>query len=84
MNGATPLTWQEIQSWNEIADKRLTPWEANMIHEMSVAYVGEVHAGTDPLKQPPVAVGGDITEVKRKAVASAWKQMKQNANEKYK
>jgi hypothetical protein len=84
MNGATPLTWQEIKAWNDIADRRLKPWEAKILHEMSVAYVNEVHAGTDPLRQAPVEVGGEITEVKRKAVASAWKQMKQNANEKYK
>jgi len=84
MNGVTPLTWQEIKAWNEIADKRLTPWEVVTIHNMSEAYAHEVHAGTDPLRPSPITVGTEVSEDNRKAVASAWKQMKQSANEKYK
>ena len=63
MNGATPITWQELYSWNEIADKRLTPWEANMLKEMSNAYVHEIHAATDARRPSPY-----IEDIKRDKV----------------
>jgi len=71
-NGATTITWQEIQSWNEIADKRLTPWEANMLHEMSGAYVAEVHAATE-LGRPAPYSETDMTVERRKSVASKFR-----------
>ncbi len=71
-NGATPITWQEIEAFNRIADKRLTPWEAEMLHKMSEAYVHEVHAGTDKGRTAPYS-DTDMTVVKRQSVASKFR-----------
>jgi hypothetical protein len=71
-NGATPITWQEIYAWNEIADKRLTPWEANMLYEMSCAYVAEIHAGTEMGRPAPYSET-DMTVERRKSVASKFR-----------
>lgn len=61
-----------MESWNRIADKRLTPWEANMLHEMSCAYVAELHAGSE-LGRPAPYSETDMTVERRKAVASKFR-----------
>ena len=35
------LTWHEIDAWSRCVGRRLSPWEARVLHRMSVEYVGE-------------------------------------------
>lgn len=39
--GAIPLSWLEIEAWQNNACIRLEPWEARLIHTLSTAYVAE-------------------------------------------
>ncbi len=82
--GIVPLSWQEIKAFNEVTDSRMTPWEVKTLHDMSLAYVLEVRAGVDVSRQSPTQLLGATSSVNREAVASAWKAMKQAANEKFK
>ncbi len=43
MNGAEPLTWQELQSYSTMTSSNLEPWESKQIIKMSRAYVSFKH-----------------------------------------
>jgi hypothetical protein len=62
-NGVVAISWQEIESWKRLTDKRLTTWEAETIKSMSEAYVNEVQAGRDKNRPMPYA---DVSEIKVK------------------
>lgn len=42
-NGASPITWKEIQAWQQATQRRLTPWEVTTLKSMSKAYVSEAN-----------------------------------------
>jgi hypothetical protein len=65
-NGATAISWQEIESWKRVTDQRITPWEADMLHKMSEAYVHEVHAGSERTRPMPF-----VEDIKRDKVKQA-------------
>lgn len=39
--GASPLSWREIEAWQRSTRVRLAPWEARLIRQLSIEYLGE-------------------------------------------
>lgn len=55
--GAVPLTASEIQSWCEMMDEELSPWEFRVIRRMSSAYVSGTNASEAPYEPVTVMIG---------------------------
>lgn len=53
MNGAVPVTWQELQAFAEIGGYAISPVEARCLIDMSRAYCIEI-ANSSPLRKPPM------------------------------
>lgn len=66
--GPVPLSWVEIESWQRGAGIALTPWEAQTMRRMSLAYVSEQHAAQETDAPPPYAAAPDVA---RRAAVSA-------------
>lgn len=79
INGITPLSWTEIESWKNSTRRDLSPWEIGVLRDMSRAYVNEYHAGTDKNRPQPYFDSSEVemTDVRRNNVASAWKAQKE-------
>lgn len=39
--GLSPLSWREIEAWQRATRVRLAPWEARLIRQLSIEYLGE-------------------------------------------
>ena len=52
VNGATTITWQELDSWVRATQRKLSPWEIVTLRDMSKAYVGEYHAACEDKMRP--------------------------------
>lgn len=50
---ATPLSWQELESWQRCTGRVITPWEMFAIKEMSHAYAIEYSHANDSDKDAP-------------------------------
>lgn len=50
----TPITWGEIESYNNLMQKGFQPWECDILHSMSVIYINYKHECTQnrALKSP--------------------------------
>lgn len=51
--GLTPLTWQEIESWQRQHGLELRPFELKIIKLASSAYAQQVSISNDPKCPPP-------------------------------
>jgi hypothetical protein len=40
--GPAPLSWREIQAWQQNVSVRLAPWEARLIRSLSLTYLGQL------------------------------------------
>jgi hypothetical protein len=48
-----PLTFAELQAWQQSNSIKLDGFEANTIRRLSVAYVSEYNAASDPKRPAP-------------------------------
>lgn len=55
------VTFHEIQAWSALTGNVLTSWEASTLRALSLAYLSEYHAATDPDRPMP---GGEIRKEK--------------------
>lgn len=39
--GPSPLSWREIEAWQRSTHVRLAPWEARLMRQLSLEYIGE-------------------------------------------
>ncbi|MCA3254929.1 MAG: hypothetical protein INF91_04840 [Alphaproteobacteria bacterium] len=39
--GAMPLSWGELQAWQQQTGRRLPPWQTRMIRELSAVFLAE-------------------------------------------
>lgn len=51
--GVGPLSWREINEWQRATSVTLEPWEARLIHSLSVAYVSESRRAESENCPPP-------------------------------
>jgi len=49
----TPVTHQEIQSWQELTGIALQPWEVRFIRRLSHEYLAQVQTSVKPSAPPP-------------------------------
>lgn len=63
-NGASPLTWKEIQAWQQATQRRLTPWEVTTLKDMSKAYVSECN-NTEKNRPMPYKEEVEVDKVKQ-------------------
>ena len=54
MNGLIPLTWGDINEWVKATERELTPYQKELVLNMSRAYVKAYHDGQDPKCIEPV------------------------------
>lgn len=63
-SGPEPVGFQEIGAWAGVTGVDLTPWEAETLHHLSTAYVGQLSKSRDPRADAPywpVTEGIDVT-----------------------
>lgn len=53
--GENPLTFSEIESWQNQCGIELQPWEVRFVKRLSEAYLSESHAARDPDAEAPWA-----------------------------
>lgn len=51
--GTGPLTWVELQAWNDATGAQCTPWELETIRYLSQVYAAESNRARDPTAAPP-------------------------------
>lgn len=51
--GGEPVTFQEIEAWSRMTGTRLNTWEVSTLHGLSLAYVDELNAASDPVRPAP-------------------------------
>lgn len=51
--GPGAVSWREIESWADLCQHQLTPWEATTIRDMSAAYADEAGTASSPTAPPP-------------------------------
>jgi hypothetical protein len=67
--GHVPLSWQEMESWQEQNGIELKPWELGIIRRSSAAYVQQLQVSTKPDCPPP----GKVVEQDQKELAKRIK-----------
>lgn len=67
-----PISYTELQAYQKATGTRLGPWEAKTLRALSVAYVDEHVAASDPLRPAPY-VDPKTEEKNREAVAKRFK-----------
>lgn len=70
VNGATPISWQELQAWLSLSKYELEPWETKVIRDMSISYCNGVNAGRDVNSDPPFK---DIRFTEQRKIAASNK-----------
>lgn len=71
MGGMIPVPWSEIRAWQE-ATGQFGWWTAEVVREMSEAYVQEYHAASDPARPSPLSEIMD-EDARRKVVSEQFK-----------
>ena len=71
-HGVAPISYQDIQAFQNVSGLTLSPWEAETLRMLSREYVNEYHAARDPARVPPVQKLGTI-EQRRAAVVASMK-----------
>ncbi|MEG3089498.1 phage tail assembly chaperone [Sphingomonas sp. PB4P5] len=51
--GASPLSWREINEWQQAAGVDLAPWEARLMRTLSLAYLAESRKAESETCPPP-------------------------------
>lgn len=51
--GAVPVSYQELQAWQEQTGLALWPWEVQTLRRLSREYVSETHAAASPAAKAP-------------------------------
>jgi hypothetical protein len=51
--GVGPITWLQIDAWQRCTGVPLAPWEARLLHRLSLAYVAEGRRAEDENCPPP-------------------------------
>jgi hypothetical protein len=65
--GAAPVSWTELQAWQDQAGHRLSPWEVRTLRALSAAYVSESHRASKAGCLPPWT--SDIEQKEREVVS---------------
>ena len=68
----TPISYQDIQAFQNVIGLSLTPWEAETLRMLSREYVSEYHAARDPARVSPAQTLG-TAEQRRAAVMAGLK-----------
>ena len=58
--GAAPLSWQSIVAWQQARRIRISSWEANLIHKLSIAYLAESRLAES--ENRPAPWRGEVSE----------------------
>lgn len=74
-NGIRSMSWKEIHAWLEVTKRYLSPWEIDMIRQMSKAYVDEYYQSKDKMRPQPYT-DVEMTVEKRNMVADKFKEWK--------
>jgi len=51
--GLAPLSWREISEWQRNTAVSLAPWEARLLRQLSLAYIGESRRAEAETCPPP-------------------------------
>lgn len=51
--GAIPLTWADLEAWQQGIGVRLPPWQLRLLRRLSAEYLAEFNQADDPEAQPP-------------------------------
>lgn len=51
--GEGPITHLEIAAWCSLTGRDLQPWEVTALRSLSIAYLNEAHAASEPTRPPP-------------------------------
>jgi hypothetical protein len=54
MGGCVPLAWGEIYAFGQATERISNPWEYELVHTMSDAYVAGLVEGRNLLSIPPM------------------------------
>lgn len=63
-SGPVPVGYPELESWARMTGVELTAWEAETLHHLSTAYVGQLTKSRDPRADAPywpVSEGVDVS-----------------------
>ena len=76
MNGLLPLSWQDINEWQQATQRELPLWNILVLKNMSKAYVAEYHAAEDAMRPAPYTdTVVEITEELRDKVGMQTKSL---------
>lgn len=51
--GESPIGWQEMAAWQQLAGIRLMPWEARLLRKLSGDYIAARYKAKEPLCPAP-------------------------------
>lgn len=63
--GEAPFGYDQLVAWQSCSGVQLTPWEARILRDLSLAYAGEKALAADPRAAAP----GSVDETHEQAVA---------------
>jgi len=66
--GITPLTWTELESFDQANKLDLLVWEKRLLMQMSIAYANGLIAYRDPKSPPPYVSEEDPLGKRREAL----------------
>lgn len=55
--GPAPLSWREIGEWQRLTGVEMTPWEARLMRQLSLAYIAEGRRAESETCPPPWNMG---------------------------
>jgi hypothetical protein len=79
-NGAVPLSYSEIQAWEQLARVRLAPWEARFLRRLSCEYVSacrEAEKWDCPAPWAPEEVAAEQMNAAGEGLREALRRMSQ-------
>lgn len=65
--GATPLSWQDIDAWLNVTQRKLCLWEKMLVKELSELYVSQLYDSENPNCAAPYSDSENV-EQRRAAV----------------
>lgn len=69
--GPGPLSFQELNAWQQAMRRRLQPWEVGFIRRLSMVYAAQSVEAEDPDCAPPWVPEERISEPEARAVTSS-------------
>lgn len=76
-----PISWQDLESWERRRGIELAPWQADLLVEMSKAYLGEMYAARECHALPPWPDAVPMWRYVKDEAAVAAKQHQQAIDE---